>query len=258
MKVHTVCNEAMREILRRRKHSFVGYLTAGYPDEESFFRIVRGCERSGLHIFEIGYPSLNPFSDGEVIRKAHAAVDPALRENMDFWKRLRQEISAPIWLMGYTADLIDSGIYWQVAKAGYIDALVIPDMEHGRRMALKAEMEPLGVEVLGFTCHSYDSMEVHETLETYPLIYQQLYSGPTGIQNTSEEYLGLLAESRQKSDARLFAGFGIGTAERARELLNHGFDGVIIGTAIMKRLNESEEALYQFVGELAEAVEGVK
>ena len=258
MKLHTVCNEAMKRLLRNQSHSFVGYLTAGYPDRESFLRIVKGCEVRGLHIFEIGYPSLDPFSDGEVIRKAHAAVDPKLREDMSFWKELRKTISAPIWLMGYTVDLIDSGMYRKLAEAGYIDALVIPDMDHRSRLALKKEMESLGVEVLGFTCHSYDAGEVHETLETYSMIYQQLYSGPTGMQNNSEDYLGLLAESRKESNAYLFAGFGIGTPERACELIKHGFDGVIIGTAIMKRLNQSEEELYRFVGQLEEAVEGVK
>ena len=73
-----------------------------------------------------------------------------------------------------------------------------------------------------------------------------------------EDYLELLTQSRKESNARLFAGFGIGTPERARELLQHGFDGVIIGTAIMKQLNQSEEDLYQFVGKLAETVEEVK
>lgn len=258
MKIHTVCNKAMRRLLHEKKHSFVGYLTAGYPDKESFFRIVEGCQQRGLSVFEIGYPSPNPVADGEVIQRAHAAVDPAIREDLDFWKRLRQTISAPIWVMGYTVDLIDSGMYRKLAEAGYIDALVIPDMEHKRRLALKKEMEPLGVEVLGFTCHSYDAEEVEETLHAYDLIYQQLYSGPTGMQNTSEEYLELLAESRKKSNAYLFAGFGIGTAQRARELLQHGFDGVIIGTAIMKRLSESEEKVYEFISQLAEAVEGVE
>lgn len=258
MKVHTVCNEAMRDLLQHHGHSFVGYLTAGYPDEESFLRIVRNCEERGLHIFEIGYPSQNPYLDGEVIRNAHAAVHSDLRTDLKFWKRLRDTISAPIWLMGYTEDLIDSGMYRKLAELGYIDALVIPDMDHERRIALKKEMEPQGVEVLGFTCHSNDVQQIRESLEVYSLIYQQLYSGPTGIQNTSEDYLELLTESRKESNARLFAGFGIGTPERANELLHHGFDGVIIGTAIMKQLNQSEEDLYQFVGRLAETVEGVK
>ncbi len=258
MKLHTVCNEAMERLLVKHRRSFVGYLTAGYPDEESFLRIAKRCQQEGMHIFEIGYPSLNPYSDGEVIRRAHSAVDPALRENMGFWKRLRQTVSAPIWLMGYTEDLMDTGMYRRLAEAGCVDALVIPDLEHSRRMALKAEMEPFRVEVLGFTSASAAPRENEETLHTYPIIYQQLYSGPTGMQNDSEDYQQLLSHSREVSSSHLFAGFGIGTPQRAKELLQRGFDGVIIGTAIMKRLAQSEEELYAFIRQLVEAVESTE
>lgn len=257
MKQHKICNGAMAEIVQRRG-CLVGYLTAGYPDAESFLRIVQRCQQAGLHIFEIGYPSKDPYSDGEIIRRIHSQIDPMIAEDMDFWKRTREVIAAPLWLMGYKADLIDTGRYRTLAEAGYVDAFVIPDLPRKGRLELKKEMEPLGVEVLGFTCQSNEAEENLETLDHFSLIYQQLYSGPTGMPNNSENYLELLEKSRKISDAKLFAGFGIGTPERAQELLRHGFDGVVIGTAILKRLEESEEEMYRFIQQLAASVEEVE
>lgn len=258
MKLHEVNSPVTGKILSGGKRRFVGYLTAGYPDRESFFRIISRCEEEGLHIFEIGFPSKDPYADGEVIRHAHSVVDPAVRTDMDFWRRLRDTISAPIWLMGYAEDLVDSGMYRRLAEERLIDALVIPNVDNARRKELADELAPFGTDVLGFISQAAGAEENRFCLKHFPIIYHQLYSGPTGVANDSEDYLELLQQARTLSDSHLFAGFGIGTPERAQELLLHGFDGVIIGTAIMKRLDRSEEEMYAFVRTLADAVNGVK
>lgn len=257
MKLCKVNSEVTQSLLEGGKRRFVGYLTAGYPDTESFFRIVSRCEEQGLHIFEIGFPSENPYADGEVIRRAHSMADPSIRTDMEFWRRLRKTISAPIWLMGYAEDLVDSGMYRKLAEEKLIDALVIPNMDNVRRKELLDELTPLGVDVLGFISQAAGEEENRFCLRHFSIIYHQLYSGPTGVANNSDDYLDLLRTARASSDAHLFAGFGIGTTERAQELLLHGFDGVIIGTAIMKRLNQSEDEMYSFVRALADTVNAV-
>ena len=62
---------------------------------------------------------------------------------------------------------------------------------------------------------------------------------------------------KKSSNGYVFAGFGIGTEERAAELLKDGFDGVIIGTAIMKKMNVSEEELMDFLKKMEKTVEEV-
>lgn len=254
MKLHEVNSPVTGALLDGGKRRFVGYLTAGYPDKESFFRIAARCEEQGLHIFEIGFPSKNPYADGEVIRHAHSVVDPSISTDMDFWRRLRNTISAPVWLMGYAEDLLDTGMYRRLAEEGLIDALVIPNTDNARRKELLDELAPFKIDVLGFISQAAGEADNQFCLQHFPIIYHQLYSGPTGVANNSEDYLELLKTARKTSDSHLFAGFGIGTTERAHELLLHGFDGVIIGTAIMKRLNQSEEEMYSFVRALADTV----
>lgn len=257
MSSYEVSSPVTAGLLKREKNRFVGYLTAGYPDRESFFRIARRCEEEGLHIFEIGFPASDPYADGEIIRHAHSVVDRDIASDLSFWKELRSTIEAPIWLMGYASDLIDSGAYRKLAEERLIDALVVPDMDNKRRFEIKEEVKGFGVDVLGFICQAAGETENRYCLDNFSLIYHQLYSGPTGIANNSEDYLELLAEAKRTSQAYLFAGFGIGTPERAEELLRHGFDGVIIGTAIMKRLAISEEELCEFVHTLSDTVRSV-
>jgi tryptophan synthase alpha subunit len=50
------------------------------------------------------------------------------------------------------------------------------------------------------------------------------------------------------------AGFGIDSADRARHLIDRGFDGVIIGTALVKALNESEETMLVLIRDISRAL----
>ena len=243
--------------LEKRKLT-IGYLLAGYPEKDEFTKIIKHCESAGLDVFEIGFPSGNPIADGEVIKRAHGTVDLQIQRDIEYWKKIRNTISAPIWIMAYRRDLIDTGFYREIAKNGLADALVIPDTTMEHRLALMEELMPLGADVLGFVTPDMEKEEQEACFQAFPLVYQQLYSGPTGMPVNPSGYEEILERGRAVSDARVFAGFGINTAERASQLLSCGFDGVILGTAMMAKLNESEASLIDFVKDLSETVKKEK
>ncbi len=232
---------------------FVGYLLAGYPQKHSFLDILSSCESAGLDVFEIGFPSRNPAGDGEIIRKAHEQTDLSLQTDLSYWKLIRSIVRKPIWIMGYDKDLIDSGFYKLLAENSLADALVIPDISFEKRLSLLEELRPMGVDVLGFITPDMSREEQERCFDAFSLIYQQLYSGPTGMAVKAEGFEEILTRAK-KHDLRVFAGFGITSSERASELLDIGFDGVIIGTAMVSRLNLSREDLEAFVKDLYETV----
>ncbi len=232
----------------------VGYLLASFPQKDSFLDVISGCESAGLDVFEIGYPSDDPVADGEIIRQAHGLVDLSVREDILYWKKIRNTVNKPIWVMAYKKNLIDSGFYKTLAQEGLADAFVIPDATYEQRLALLYELKPLGVDVLGFINPDMDRDEQEACFENFTLVYQQLYSGPTGLTVITNDYAELLARARMHNNLFVFAGFGINTCERAEQLIKSGFDGVIVGTAMMSKLNTSQHELFSFVKELVEAV----
>lgn len=244
--------------LMEHKHSFVGFFTAGYPNTEQFYDTIKEAQMNGMGIFEIGFPSENPYADGELIKESHKQIDHKISTDISFWKKLREMIENPIWIMGYKEDLIDTGIYKILAKEKVMDAIVIPIMDIEERTKLLEELKEYEVDLLGFIGDRLEWENNYVACEQFPIIYQQLYSGPTGCVNNTDSYRRLLYSAKQSTNGYLFAGFGIGTVERAVGLLKDGFDGVIIGTAIIKKMNLSNQELMEFLSNLNRAVDEVK
>lgn len=249
-----IVSERNINITKDGKKLLVGYLLAGYPGRESFLKLLINCEAAGMDIFEIGFPSADPSSDGEVIQRAHQMVDELVSGDVDYWYEIRSAVSKPIWIMAYKNDLIDTGFYKILAGKGLIDALVIPDISFRERQELSEELSLYGVDVVGFVNPDMQEEELEECFSNTALVYQQLYSGPTGMSVISDDYTVILDKARKYENTKVFAGFGISTPQRVNQLLSGGFDGAIVGTAMIKRLNASEEELVAFVKELTASV----
>lgn len=251
----------MNKILAKRnldaikdgKKLLVGYFLAGYPKRNSFLELISNCEAAGVDVFEIGFPSSDPSSDGEVIRNAHQLVDSTICSDENYWELVRKSITKPIWLMAYKKDLIDTGFYRILVKKGLIDALVIPDMSYEEHINLGEEIAEYGVDVVGFVNPEMQDEELEICFASTALVYQQLYAGPTGMSVVTDDFEKILGRGRKYKHVKMFAGFGISTPERVNQLLISGFNGVIVGTAMIKKLNDSENMLLDFIKELNSA-----
>ena len=234
----------------------IGYFLAGYPDRKSFLRILKNAEKAGIDIFEIGVPSGDPFDDGDVIRKAHRATDQTIRSDPGYWREIRNAVDGAVWMMGYKEDILSGNIWRDAARERVIDALMIPDMNIGERLAMSDEIGNDETDVIGSVGPSTGMAEQIQCYQNFPLVYQRLYDGPTGMTVETDHFEEILKQGHSSGRNRIFAGFGISTPERVKFLTEKGFDGVIIGTAMLKKLNDSEDELYRFISDLRNACDG--
>ena len=247
-----------RAVPTGKTHCFVGYVTAGYPNREESLRILEQCCRSGLDVLELGFPARDAALDGEVIRKAQMQADKKIDSDITYWRQVRAAVDIPIWLMGYRQDLLEQDAWLALAKENLYDALVIPDTNREERSFLREQLRPFNVSVVGFVNSEQSKTDLDMTLREADIIYHQLYCGQTGVAHNDDSYLSLMKYVRANSNAKLFAGFGINTVERVLELLRHGYDGTIIGSAIMKLLETDEAQAYRFITDVHEAVRSMK
>lgn len=248
-------SDTNRQTFENKEAILVGYLLAGYPTEDECLDVIRRCDGSKLDVFEIGLPSKNPYNDGEVIRKAHSVVFKKENNEIEYLKKIRSATSKPIWIMAYHEDLIETNKYVEYAKAGVVDAYVIPNISFDSRVNLKKEMQEYKVDILGFTNPKMSDEEMNKNFDSFDIIYEQLYSGQTGSSNSTAEYLHMLELSKQKKGLVKIAGFGINSKEKSKKLINEGYDGVIIGTEMIRKLNVSVDNLIEFINEVGSEIE---
>ena len=231
------------------------YILAGYPDEEKFFDVLEICNMSQFDILEIGFPSHNPYLDGSVISDAHGIVDKEICTSLEYWRRIREKTEKPIWLMGYFEDLMKDDICKTLYSEKLIDGLVVPDISNQERERLYLETEGFPFDIVGFTNPNMPREELTSVFETFPIVYEQLYVGQTGSVTEKEMYHPMLELSKEYKNKYGLAGFGISRKGQVEKLYSEGFEGAIIGTGIVRHLNESLSSMKHYMDDLGGAKE---
>lgn len=222
-----ICSNKHLKSIRTGNMRFVGFLPAGYPNCEDFLKIIKDCEHFGIDVIEIGYPPQNPYADGSVIKNAYKEVDYNTVKNIDYWRKIRESIEIPIWIMGYAEDLLLRDNYIELASSGVVDGFVIPDINLNKYTEIKNILEVYNVDCIRFIQNTSNTKEI-EFMEA-SIIYYQLLDGVTGDTNLikDKQYDFLMNLKQKYGNPYLFGGFGVNTAEKAAELLECGFDGFI-------------------------------
>lgn len=249
-------SQRMNDLCAGGRKLLVGYVVAGYPSEEAFFRVLEEG-RDALDIWEVGFPSANPFADGPVIADAHRKVNREVVCDIAYWERIRAAVPGPIWVMGYQEDLVDTGICLQLAERHLIDVLVLPGADEAVMDTLAVQLAPYGVDVIRFLNPAMTKDEMAAVLEKASVVYEQLYVGKTGATQHEDNYADMLAYSKTYPAIRAFGGFGISTGEKVAEVCGNGFDGAIIGTELIRRMNVSVDEFAAFVKNVHRVVEQV-
>jgi tryptophan synthase alpha chain len=76
--------------------------------------------------------------------------------------------------------------------------------------------------------------------------------GTTGEREAlHERFAQVISRAKANTDVPVALGFGISSAEQARQAADAGADGVIVGTRLVRAARQGAEAVGEAVGELA-------
>ncbi|MEB3161146.1 MAG: tryptophan synthase subunit alpha [Synechocystis sp.] len=259
----SACFAALRE---RGECALIPFLTAGDPDLATTAQALRVLDQAGADLIELGVPYSDPLADGPVIQ---AAATRALQKGVKLddvltvVREVRAEIKAPIILFTYYNPIFYQGVeaFLDKVKAAGVQGLVVPDLplEESETLLNAAADRQLELILLIAPTSSPERIEAIAK-QSQGFIYLVSVTGVTGVRtqvgNRVEE---LLQRIRQVTDKPIGVGFGISQAEQARQVKAWGADGVIVGSAIVKRLAEQSppdglKAIESFCRELKAAI----
>jgi tryptophan synthase alpha chain len=241
----------IEEVITRRtaegRKALVGYLTAGDPDPEGSFTILRAACAAGLDVLELGVPFSDPTSDGPVIQ---AAAQRALKAGMtltralDMARRLRAEVATPMVLFSYYNPLLRYGLerLARDARAAGIDGLLVVDLppEEAGELAVAAGQDLPLIRLVAPTTGAERMRAIVQGAGGF--LYLITRTGVTGKGHLDRAALQrYAAELRSVARLPICLGFGIRTPEDARELAPLA-DGIIVGSELVQTVADAPNA----------------
>ncbi|MBU2535866.1 MAG: tryptophan synthase subunit alpha [Chloroflexota bacterium] len=232
--------------------ALIAYLTVGYPDLEVTKKAALALANNGVDIIELGIPFSDPLADGTTIQRAsHRALQNGVTPQLclEMASQLHREITTPLVFMTYYNPVYHFGLdafCQQCADAG-VSGLIVPDLppEEGKELEAVAQKHKLDlIYLLAPTSNDERIRLVAEHSQGF--IYLVSVIGVTGARDSLSENLeGFVTQVRNQTNKPLCIGFGISTAEQARQLARIA-DGVIVGSRIIQ-LIESDSSLIELV-----------
>ncbi len=231
------------------------YFPVGDPIADSV-KLADVYFNAGVDVLEIGLAVEDPYLDGATVsdsmkrtRQAHT-----LDECLQMVKQIRSnhpDSVLEIFCYKQIFDRLPKEQFNDFLKQADIDCVLIPDhtMEENRHM--RDWIVP-SVSVLNFLPYNCDEENL-EFLSEYGdgFVFLQAVEGGTGARKELDPKLKEhidLAKSRIKC-AAVCPGFGISTPEHCRQVKEFGADGLIIGSEVLKKMQESIEVLAEFLKE---------
>lgn len=201
--------------------AFIPFITCGDPDLETTGKIVRAAVANGADLIELGIPFSDPTAEGPVIQGANIralAGGVTTDQIFDLVRDLRRDVTIPLVFMTYANVVFSYGAEKFIATCREIGIDGL--ILPDLPFEEKEEFRPL--------CTRYDV-----DLESMVSIVRENTNLPCAI------------------------GFGISTPEQAKHLSAYA-DGVIVGSAIIKLIEEhgsgAAEAVGDYVKKMKEAI----
>ncbi len=234
--------------------ALVVYLCVGDPSLDESVDLAIAAASAGADVLELGVPFSDPTADGPTIaRAAQRAIrgGATLGGVLEVARKVRAKVATPIVLFTYYNPVLVAGeanVARRAREAG-VDAFLVVDLPPEESASLRVAAKHEGLAMISLVAPTSDDARVDTILGAEldgappAFIYYVSLTGVTGSAAPELARASVAAERlRARSKLPVAVGFGIDGPEAARAAAGAkgaGADGVVVGTALVKRIIES-------------------
>ncbi len=243
--------------------AFIPFITCGDPDMETTAKIVKAMVENGADLIELGIPFSDPTAEGPVIQQANIrALSGGVTTDRVFElvRELRKDITVPMVFMTYANVVYSYGAerFLSACREIGIDGLILPDIPFEEKGEFLSVCRDNGVDLISMIAPTSEDRIAMIAKEAEGFIYIVSSLGVTGVRNEITTDVGKLAETvRANTKTPCAIGFGISTPEQAKVMAAKA-DGVIVGSAIVKKVEkygrEAANPVGEYVKEMKDAI----
>ena len=231
------------ELRAQKRAGFIPFITAGDPDRETSFAILKQLPKMGADIIELGVPFSDPMADGPAIQ---AASQRALKAGMTVKSTLalverfrKDDDKTPVVLMGYYNPIHAYGVesFARDAARSGVDGLIVVDLGPEEDSVLRAQAVKSGLAIVRLATPTTDDERLSTVLDgASGFLYYVSVAGVTGTKAFTEaDVKAAIDRIKRRTDLPCAVGFGIRTQEGAAAIARIA-DAAVVGSAIVSRI----------------------
>tara|TARA_B100000315_G_C14589547_1_gene594948 strand:+ start:1391 stop:2173 length:783 start_codon:yes stop_codon:yes gene_type:complete len=224
-----------------KTNSFIPFTVLGDPDIETSFNIIKQFIDSGANALELGFPFSDPIADGPIIQKANnRSLDNQFKieDGFEIINKTRKYSQIPISIMLSFNLILQYGIdvFYKKCNLLNVNAVLCPDLplEESEEVMEYAKKYNIHQVFLITPTTKEDRMKEYAKICS-GYVYLVSLLGVTGTRKEVNKNLKILIEKvRKYFTIPIYVGFGISKPEHVKSVFDAGADGVIIGSAFCK------------------------
>lgn len=247
------------------KPALIPFIVSGYPDFQTTKRLLKLFEEKQAAAVELGIPFSDPLADGHVIQKASkTSLENGVNIDKIFnlLEEIRDEYSIPIILFTYYNPVLNYGEEKFIKKAASlnISGIIIPDLPLEESEKLSKECKAHNIDLIMLISPTSSSERIEKLAKASSgFIYLVSSTGVTGVRNSFSEKLGnIMTKLKQITQIPVAVGFGVSKTEHIQELKTLGADAAIIGSALIKLIDEHQENSDILIEKMSEYLDEIR
>ncbi len=232
--------EKFRELKELDEAAFIPYVCGGDPDMRTSEKVIEAVEKHA-DIMELGIPFSDPIADGPTIQKAG---ERALRSGANPRKviELASTTTKPVVLMTYYNIPFRYGLerFCSDAERFGVSGLICADLPPDEAGELNAACFNHGIDLIFLLAPTSTPERVKMVAEhSKGFIYAVSLRGINGEREVvSRQAISVIRAAKKITRTPLVIGFGVSKPAHVKEVLGYGVDGVVVGSAIIKKIEE--------------------
>jgi tryptophan synthase alpha chain len=248
-----------------KRAALIPFFVVGDPDFETSLEIVKAAIDAGADILELGIPFSDPIADGPTIQKADIRARNAgmtVQRGLEFIREVKDYKDIPIGLLMYYNLVYQYGTekFFSDSHQAGVNSVLVADLSIDDADEIIAPAKSAGLDtVFMVTPNTGEERMKAIASKTTGFIYTVSLYGVTGSRETLSDMIeGLVGKLKKVTGVPVCVGFGISTPEHAASVASAGADGVIIGSKIVRLIEENLGKKEKILAEISKFISQIK
>jgi tryptophan synthase alpha chain len=253
-------NETFEKLGAEGRTALLPYFCGGFPDRDTFVRLLCSSEAAGADAVEVGIPFSDPVADGPAIAQASqvALQKGATPQNvLDAVREAGKSMRIPLIVMTYLNPVLRAGPerFAELLCRSGVSGLVVPDLPVDAGGELRETMSRSGIDLVPLVAPNTGAERMKAIgAQSRGFVYLVSVTGVTGRKlGQGFDPAPMVGALRECTDLPVCVGFGISTPREAAAA-GRAADGVITGSALVRKIFENPGEETRAVAELLGAM----